>query len=70
MGRARTFQMDKITLHKAINVRKINKRKEERKESRQADKPPKCLENNVGQKTGLMKLHGYRRVNDLTFNSK
>lgn len=36
MGRARTFQMDRITLHKAMNVRKINKRKEERKESRQA----------------------------------
>lgn len=50
MGRARTFQMDRITLHKAINVRKINKRKEERKASRQADKAPECLEDNVGQK--------------------
>lgn len=56
--------MDRITLHKAINVRKINKRKEERKESRQADKAPECLEDNVGQKMGLVRLHGYGRVND------
>lgn len=45
-------------------LEKINKRKEERKESRQADKPPECLEDNVGQKMGLVRLHGYGRVND------